>query len=129
MNALVLYGVCTVAASTAVSGALGILWSKSRSAAYFVLSMAAVWVVVSALPLSERFWETASFPPDPTHFLATMFWAAPFVIAAVIALVWPVRAGASRNIIFIASLVASLVALPFSFLSGIYATCSLGDCL
>jgi hypothetical protein len=40
-----------------------------------------------------------------------------------------VRAGASRNIIFIASLVASLVALPFSFLSGIYATCSLGDCL
>jgi hypothetical protein len=33
-----------------------------------------------------RSWEMATFPADPKHFVATLFWSAPFVIAAVIGL-------------------------------------------
>jgi hypothetical protein len=129
MSDLLLYCIETTVASTVVSGALAILWAKSRSPYRYVLSMAVAWAVISTLPLSARSWEMATFPADLRHFVATAVWSAPFVIAAVIALVGLVAAGASRNKILVASLVASVVAVPISFLSGIYAACSLGDCL
>jgi hypothetical protein len=129
MSDLLLYCVCTVVVSTVVSGSLAIVGAKSRSPYRYVLSMAGVWVAISTLPLSERSWETATFPADPAHFVATLFWSVPFVIAAVIGLSRLVRIGATRNTILLASLAASVVALPVSFLSGIYASCSLGDCL
>jgi hypothetical protein len=129
MISLTVYCLVTLAASALISGVLATLWAKSRSPYRYVLSMAAVWAVIATLPLSARSWEMATFPADLRHFVATAVWSAPFVIAAVIALVGLVAVGASRNKILVASLVASAVAVPISFLSGIYAACSLGDCL
>jgi hypothetical protein len=129
MSDLFLYCIGTILASAVVSGGLATVWATSRSPYRYVLSMAVVWVAVSTLPLSVRSWEMATFPADRAHFVATLFWSAPFVITAVIGLSRFVRIGATRNAILLASLVASVVALPVSFLSGIYASCSLGDCL
>jgi hypothetical protein len=39
----------------------------------------------------------------------------------------PVATGASRKIIVFASLAGAIVAAPVSILSGVFATCSLGD--
>jgi hypothetical protein len=55
--------------------------------------------------------------------------AASTLIFGVLASVWAVKIGASRKLILLASLGASAVALPLSLLAGLYAACSLGDCL
>jgi hypothetical protein len=128
MISLALYCLGSGAACALIFGPLALLWAKSRSPWRFLLSVAAVWIGIGILPLSARSWEEARFPEDPAHFLATVIWAAPF-IAATLALVWPVAAGASRKAILLASLAASLVAAPISILSGLYGACSLGDCL
>src|ERR1700722_14516752 len=125
MNDLYIYDICTVAASTVVSGGLAIAWAKSRSPYRFVLSMAAVWVFISMLPLWAHSWDLATFPADSRHFVATMMWSAPFVIATVVGLVWLVAAGARRIVILLVSFVASMVAVPISVLSALYAACSL----
>jgi hypothetical protein len=129
MNSLTVYCFVTGAVSVLISSALAIVWARSRSPVRYALSMAGVWVFISTLPLSARSWETAAFPADPAHFLATMLWAAPFIIAAVLALAGLVAAGSSRKLILLASVAASVVAAPVSILSGIYGACSLGDCL
>jgi hypothetical protein len=128
MISLALYCLGTAAACALIFGPLALLWAKSSSPWRFVLSLALVWIVIGTLPLSARSWEEVRFPADPAHFLATMIWAAPF-IAATLALVWPVAAGASRKAILAASVAASLIAAPISILSGLYGACSLGDCL
>ena len=123
------YCLVTVTSSVLVSSVLANVWARSRSPVRYALSMAVVWIVVATLPLSARPWEPVTFPADAAHFVATMIWAAPFVVAGILGLVGFVAAGASRNAIVIASLVASVVAVPVSFLSGLYGVCSLGDCL
>jgi hypothetical protein len=123
------YCLLTASASALISSVLASAWAKSSSPWRFVLSMVVAWVTVSTLPLSMRPWEPTTFPANAAHFSATMLWGAPFVLVPVAALVWPVKVGASRDVILLVSFVASLVALPASFLSGIYAACSLGDCL
>jgi hypothetical protein len=129
MSWIVGYCLVTVAASVLVSSLLAIVWARSRSPVLFAVSMAGVWVAMSTLPLSTRSWESVSFPADAAHFFATMFWAGPFVIAGVLALAGLVAAGAARDKILVASVVAAVVAVPISFLTGIYGACSLGDCL
>src|ERR1700722_7129535 len=129
MNSLTAYCVVTAVAFTLILGVLASVWARSRSPYRFVLSMAVVWAVISTLPLSERSWDVARFPADPAHFVATLIWAGPFVVAGGVGLVWPVKIGASRKLILLASLGASAVAVPVSLLSGLYAACSLGDCL
>ena len=129
MNSLAVYCLASGAASALISGVVAAVWAKSRSPYSYVLSMATVWVAISTLPLSARTWEMGTFPADPAHFVATMIWVAPFVIGAVLALVWLVATGASRKDIAAASLLASILAAPLSIVSGIYGACSLGDCL
>jgi hypothetical protein len=129
MTPLAVYCFITVAVSVLISSVLAIVWARSRSPVRYALSVAAVWAFISTLPLSERSRETATFPADAAHFFATMFWAAPFVIAAVLALAALVAAGSSRKLILLVSLGASVVAAPLSILSGLYGACSLGDCL
>jgi hypothetical protein len=129
MKTLIEYSVVTVAASTLILGVLAGVWARSRSPYRFVLSIVVVWAVISTLPLSDRSWEVARFPADSVHFVATLMWAAPFVLAGVVGLVSLVKIGASRKLILLASLGASAVAAPVSLLSGLYAACSLGDCL
>jgi hypothetical protein len=129
MNSLIVYCVVTAAASTLILGVLAGVWAKSPSPYRFVLSIVVVWAVISTLPLSDRSWEVARFAADSAHFVATLIWAGPFVVAGVIALVSLVKIGASRKLILLASLGASAVAAPVSLLSGLYAACSLGDCL
>jgi hypothetical protein len=129
MNDLLLYCVCAVVITTLVSGGLAIVWAKSRSPYRYVFSMALVWVGISMLLPWASTWKEATFPPDLAHFVATMYWCAPFILASAMGLFWSVRTGDSRNVILLASLVTSVVAVPFRVLSGIYAACSLGDCL
>jgi hypothetical protein len=129
MNSLIVYCVVTAAASTLILGVLAGVWAKSRSPYRFVLSIVVVWAVISTLPLSDRSWAMARFPADSAHFVATLMWAGPFVVAGVVGLVSLVKIGASRKLILLASLGASAVAAPVSLLSGLYAACSLGDCL
>lgn len=126
-----LAGYCLVAVATSVliSSLLAIVWARSRSPFRYVLSMAVVWIALSTLPLSARPWEAVRFPADAAHFVATMIWATPFVVAGVLGLAPFVASGASRNRILVASLAASVIAVPISFLSGLYGVCSLGDCL
>jgi hypothetical protein len=129
MNSLAVYCLISGAASALVSGLLASVWAKSRSPGWFALSLVFVWIIVSTLPVSARPWEHARLPADAAHFVATMIWAAPFVVAGVLGLAPFVASGASRSKIVIASLVASVVAAPVSIVSGIYGACSLGDCL
>jgi hypothetical protein len=56
-----------------------------------------------------------------------MIWAVPFLIAGVLGLAPFVAAGASRKEIVIASIVASVVAVPVSFISGLFGLSSIGD--
>jgi hypothetical protein len=128
MSSLALYCFGSAAVCALIFGPLALLWAKSCSPWRFLLSAALVWTLIGTLPVSARSWEEATFPADPSHFLATMIWAVPF-IAVTLALAWPVAAGASRRVILLASLAASLVAAPISILSGLYGACSLGDCV
>ena len=128
MSSLVLYCLGSWAACAVIFTPLALLWAKSRSPWRFLLSAALTWMVIATLPLSAGSWKEAGFPADSAHFLATMIWATPF-IAATLALVWPVAVGASRGVILLVGLAASLVAAPISILSGLYGACSLGDCL
>jgi hypothetical protein len=129
MSSLAVYGLVTVAISVLISSVLASVWARSRSPVRYSLSMAGVWIAISTLPFSQRSWEAVTFPADGAHFFATMIWSAPFFIAAVLALAGLVAAGSSRKLILLASLAASVVAAPFSILSGLYGACSLGDCL
>jgi hypothetical protein len=123
------YCLGTGASSAVVFSALANVWAKSRSPGWFAISLVVVWIIVSTLPVSARPWEPARFPADSAHFVATVIWAAPFVVTGVLGLAPFVSSGASRSKIVIASLVASVVAVPASFLAGLYGVCSLGDCL
>ena len=127
MNSLVLYCLGSGGASALIFGPLALLWAKSRSPGWFALSLVVAWIVVATLPVSARPWERTIFPADAAHFVANMIWAAPFLIAGVLGLAPFVAAGASRNRIVVASVVASVVAVPVSFISGLIGVCSLGE--
>jgi len=129
MSDMLLYCIGATLASTVVCGGLASVWAKSRSPYWFTLSMAVAWAVVSTLPLSQSSRETARFPADPAHFVATLTWIAPFVLAGLVGLTWLVKAGASRRKILLVSLAASIFAVPVSLVSGLYAACSLGNCV
>jgi hypothetical protein len=110
-----------------VFSVLAKVWAKSRSPGWFALSLVVAWIIVATLPVSARPWERARFPVDAAHFVANMIWAAPFLIAGVLGLAPFVAAGASRREIVVASVVASVVAVPVSFISGLIGLSSLGD--
>ena len=129
MSWLVGYCLVTGVSSILILSVLANVWAKSRSPGWFALSLVLAWIIVSTLPVTARPWEHARFPADAAHFFATMIWVAPFVVAGVLGLAPFVAAGASRHKIVIACLVASVVAVPISLLSGTYGACSLGDCL
>ena len=115
-------GDCFVTGTCAalVFSMLASVWARSRSPGWFALSLVVVWIVVSTLPVSARPWERVRFPADAAHFVATMILAAPFVVTGVVGLAPFVAAGASRNRIVVVSVVASVVALPVSLISGLF---------
>lgn len=129
MNWIGGYCLVTGSSSVVIFSVLAMAWAKSRSPRRYALSVVAVWVIVSTLPLSARPWESTTFRADAAHFRATMIWAAPFMVCGLLGLVGFVATGASRNKILVASLATSVVAVPISFLSLLYGVCSLGDCL
>jgi hypothetical protein len=117
----------TGVSSALVFSVLANVWAKSRSPGWFALSLVVAWIVVATLPVSARPWERTRLPADAAHFIANMIWAAPFLIAGVLGLAPFVAAGASSNRIVVASVVASVVAVPVSFISGLIGVCSLGE--
>jgi hypothetical protein len=119
--------VVTGVSSVLVFSVLASVWAKSRSPGWFALSLVVAWIIVATLPVSAPPWERARFPVDAAHFVANMIWAVPFLIAGVLGLAPFVAAGASRKEIVIASIVASVVAVPVSFISGLFGLSSIGD--
>jgi hypothetical protein len=118
-----------VGASTLASGILATVWAKKREPIGYLISTLVLWVTLSTLPPFTPSWKHFRYPVDFPHFAATMIAIAPFAVLPLIVLARMVMKGTSRTTILSAALLASVAALPMSVVTGIDASCSLGDCL
>ncbi len=126
---LIVYCLTSVVASTVAHSALSVFWAKRRAPLLYIASTTILWLAVSTLPFTYRAWESARFPADRKHFMALLFWSAPFAIVPALPLSVMASRGASPTRLTVVGFVTSLIALLISIYTGLEALCSLGDCL
>jgi len=115
--------------SILVSSALAWAWAGNRGWFGYVVSTVCVWAAISAIPLFAPYAETSAVPGVSDQMLAGVISSAPLVLLPMLCLVALVAKGVRTREIVLASTVASILAVPLSFYSALYASCEiLHDC-